>query len=73
MSASPLYPQATCYTNRYATTSSGFELYANFHYPPLSREGKTASGIFIAYHGGGIIMGSREEDILPEPVRSKLS
>lgn len=58
------------HVNRYTTTPSGLDLYANFEYPPAAKD-KGPRGIFIAYHGGGIITGSREEEFIYQPVARK--
>lgn len=57
--------------NRYAVTPSGLELFANFHYPPKCQDGRP-KGVFVCYHGGGIIMGSRDEEFVFDPVKREL-
>jgi hypothetical protein len=58
--------------NRYATTSSGLELFANFHYPPKAQQGQPR-GLFLAYHGGGVVCGSRDEDFIFSPVKGEFT
>lgn len=56
------------HVNRYCITPSGLELFANFYYPPKCQDGEPR-GLFVAYHGGGVINGSRDEEFINEPVR----
>jgi len=56
--------------NRYATTPSGLELFANFYYPPKAQQGQP-KGLFVAYHGGGVVVGSRDEEFIYSPVKGE--
>ena len=60
------------HVNRYAVTKTGLELFANFYYPPKCQDGKP-KGLFVAYHGGGVIVGSRDEEFIFEPVKRECS
>lgn len=60
------------HVNRYCVTPSGLELFANFYYPPKCQDGRPR-GLFVAYHGGGVINGSRDEEFIFEPVRREFA
>ncbi|KAH8080030.1 Alpha/Beta hydrolase protein [Filobasidium floriforme] len=63
------------HVNRYATTRSGLELFANFHYSPQCRselaDGGQRGGV-ISYHPGGMFTGSRDMDFVFPTVKQAI-
>jgi hypothetical protein len=63
------------HVNRYATTRSGLELFANFHYSPQCQSGFANGGqrgVVISYHPGGMFTGSRDMDFMFPTVKREL-
>ena len=51
-------PNIELHENHYYTTAQGHKVYANFGYPKQATS--ESYGIFIAWHGGGLLSGGRK-------------
>lgn len=66
-----VYGEAIRHVNAFHTSSKGHRVHANFEYPAASRDGK-AHGLVIAFHGGGLVTGSRDCEFIFPDVKSTL-